>query len=78
MKEQGLKLLLSFETTTSAMAMERACRREGMDGRLIPIPRDLAAGCGMVWRARVSDRSTLVDIANREGIAISGIHEWEL
>ena len=32
------------------MEMEAFCRDSGIPGRLIPVPRQLSAGCGIVWR----------------------------
>lgn len=43
------KLVITFPTTTAAMAMEAACRAE--QGRLIPIPREISGGCGLAWCA---------------------------
>lgn len=42
--------LLTFRTTTEAMAMEAAGRDYGIPGRLIPIPTQITAGCGLAWR----------------------------
>ena len=32
------------------MAMELYCKEHNISGRLIPIPRELSAGCGLAWR----------------------------
>ena len=32
------------------MEMEAFCRDSGIPGRLIPVPRQLSAGCGIAWR----------------------------
>lgn len=42
--------ILTFYTTSAAMAMERYCAEHEIPGRLIPIPRELSAGCGLAWR----------------------------
>ena len=36
--------------TSAAMAMELYCKEHGISGRLIPVPRELSAGCGLAWR----------------------------
>lgn len=43
------KLVITFPTTTAAMAMEASC--DPRLGRLIPTPREISAGCGLVWCA---------------------------
>ncbi len=35
MRERTLKLVVTFGTTTRAMAMEKMCREQGLPGRLI-------------------------------------------
>lgn len=47
------KLVITFRTTTEAMAMERFCKESGAPGRLIPVPKSISAGCGMAWCASV-------------------------
>ena len=43
------KLVITFPTTTAAMAMEAACKAEY--GRLIPVPGEISGGCGLAWCA---------------------------
>ena len=56
MRERTLKLVVTFPSTTAAMAMEKHCKAGGAPGRLIPVPREITAGCGMAWMARREDR----------------------
>lgn len=51
--------LITFATTTSAMAMEAFCVANKLPGRLIPIPRQVSAGCGVAWRVAVEEFSLL-------------------
>ena len=41
---------LSFHTTLEAMEWERQCAECGVPGRIIPLPREISAGCGLAWR----------------------------
>ena len=50
MREKKRYRILTFHTTTEAMAMEKRCEENGIPGRLIPIPREITAGCGLAWR----------------------------
>lgn len=43
-------VILTFRTTTDAMALENACQAQGLPGRMIPVPREITAGCGLAWR----------------------------
>jgi len=75
MRIKTLSLIITFHTTTSAMAMESACMQAGLPGRLIPVPREITAGCGMAWKAAVSDKATLLEFAANNRIDIAGYYE---
>jgi hypothetical protein len=49
MRIKELRLIVTFHTTTEAMAFESAARKAGLKGRLIPVPTEITAGCGMAW-----------------------------
>ena len=55
MREKKKYRILTFQTTTDAMAMEKKCSANGIPGRVIPVPRELSADCGLAWRMEVSD-----------------------
>ena len=59
MRQKKDTLIISFGTTTEAMKMERYCEGKGLPGRLIPIPREITAGCGMAWKALPEDKELL-------------------
>lgn len=46
--------VFTFYTTADAIAFENYCHEHGLPGRLIPIPRELSAGCGMAWKVSVA------------------------
>lgn len=50
MREKKEYVLFTFHTTTEALAMERYCLDRGIGGRLIPVPGEVSAGCGLAWR----------------------------
>lgn len=52
-------LILTFKQTVSAMAAEDFCRTKGLPGRLIPLPREISAGCGLCWKAPPEAEETL-------------------
>ena len=47
MIEKKRWLLITFHTTSEAMAMEQRCQEAGLAGRLIPVPRTITADCGL-------------------------------
>ena len=48
-------VVLTFRTTTAAMAMESYCQQAQIPGRMIPVPREITAGCGLAWRMTPED-----------------------
>lgn len=48
-------MVLTFSTTTAAMSMEKKCREKQIPGRLIPVPREITAGCGLAWRMTMEE-----------------------
>ncbi len=75
MRTKQLKLIVTFNTTTSAMAMEKVCAEKEIAGRLIPVPRDITAGCGMAWSAPVDARDIIEKTACEAGIETNGWYE---
>ena len=59
MRAKKSTLVITFATTTQAMAMEKFCQTQGLPGRLIPVPREITAGCGLSWKADPADKDTL-------------------
>ena len=50
MRQKREYRIFTFHTTAAAMEMEAFCREQGIRGRLVPVPRELSAGCGIAWR----------------------------
>lgn len=75
MRKKELKLVITFHTTTDAMAMEKACKKAGAPGRLIPVPREISAGCGLSWCVGLDDRETIRKVMEDIGLQEQDIHE---
>ena len=69
------KLVITFHTTTQAMAMEHACKSEQADGRMIPVPHVISAGCGLAWCAKPESESALKELMERHHIQPQAIQE---
>lgn len=73
LRKRELKLVITFHTTADAMAMENMCRKNGLPGRLIPVPRSISAGCGLSWCAGTDDEKLLSEMMPEKGIGYEGI-----
>ena len=68
------KLVITFHTTTEAMAMEKACKDLHAVGRLIPVPRVISAGCGLAWCAGLQSEDALTALMREHNIQPQGIY----
>jgi len=68
MRKKIPKLVISFDSTTDAMALEAACADEAYLGRIIPLPTQISASCGLAWCAKLEQVDAL-----KEKMAINGI-----
>ena len=76
MREKRPHVIFTFHTTAAGMAMEKLCKKQGLPGRLIPVPRSVTADCGIAWAAPLADRARL---EQAEGLPeLAGIFEREL
>lgn len=73
MRKKEWKLVVTFYTTADAMAMEQVCREQQAEGRLIPVPKSISAGCGLAWCAGSECRDALKQIMQN-----AGIHEEDM
>lgn len=55
MREKKDYRVITFHTTAEAIAMEAYCLEQQIPGRLIPVPREISAGCGISWRMKEED-----------------------
>ncbi len=78
MRPKSPKVVITFHTTTTAMAMETACHQAGQPGRLIPVPREITAGCGMAWSAQAEARPGLEAFVTAQNIPVQGWYELML
>ncbi len=78
MRKKERKLVVTFHTTADAMAMEKTCREQNAPGRLIPVPREISAGCGLAWCAPLDAREETLSVMEKNGIRQEELHECML
>lgn len=74
MIKKEMKLVITFHTTTEAMKMEQTCKMAAADGRLIPVPRTISAGCGLAWCAKLESEENLRQLMDQNAVHPQGIH----
>ena len=81
MREKRPSLVITFPTTAAAMGCEDLCEAKGLPGRTIPVPGEVAAGCGLAWKAAPGDRPLLARELDAAGVPVEGItviDMWEV
>ena len=68
------KLVITFYTTTEAMAMEHICKQKQADGRIIPVPGSISADCGLAWCAKLESEDAIRALMTEQGIRFQGIY----
>ena len=78
MRAKTPKVVVTFATTSDAMAMEGAAREHGVPGRVIPVPSEIDAGCGLAWCADWAERDELSHAIETYGLAHEALFEVEM
>lgn len=71
-------LVVTFPTTAAAMSCEDLCGKKGLPGRMIPVPGEISAGCGLAWKAAPEDRDALAAGLAAGGVLVEGFHVVEM
>lgn len=73
MREKLPALVATFDTTAAAMEAECFCLDHGLPGRIIPVPREITAGCGLAWKAPPEAEEQIKAAWNTAGIQWSAM-----
>ena len=66
--------MITYYTTTAAMAMEKICKEQGVDGRIIPVPGSISADCGLASCAKNESEDAQLELMVQHGITPQGIY----
>jgi len=75
LKQNTLRLVVTFHTTAAAMETERLCKAHGIPGRLLPAPRNVTSDCGIAWAMSPDDRSRFERLAAEAALELAGMSE---
>lgn len=78
MRQKTPHVVVTFATTSDAMAVEMAADAGAVPGRMIPVPSEISAGCGLAWCAPADARDELLGALEREGLSFEGVFEVDL
>ena len=73
-RTKQMRLVVTFYTTAGAIAAEQLCRKAGLEGRLISVPRCLTSDCGIAWSAPPDTRAVLEQRFREAGLEVDGVY----
>ncbi len=78
MRAKKPELSITFPTTAAAMEIESFCVARQLPGRIIPVPREITAGCGLAWKAPPEAEETLTSALRDAGLTWSELQVLEV
>ena len=70
------RYLLTFYNTSGAIAVEKFCKEHALPGRLLPVPREISASCGLSWAVPAEKQEELSEVEREFADEIEG--KWTL
>lgn len=77
MRQKRPALVIAFDSTSQAIAAETLFQNNDLPGRMIPIPAQISAGCGLAWKAEPDQKQALLDALSnaQQGYAVCAVVE---
>lgn len=75
MRRKEKRLVVSFSSATKAMEAEERFREKGILGRMIPLPGELSAECGLAWQAPLKEKERIEALSETGEIQTEAIEE---
>ncbi len=78
MRQKVRKLVVTFPTTTSAMAMEKSCKENAVPGRLVSVPTGISASCGLCWICLIEEADQVKTWLQTQKLPYENFYEMEM
>ncbi len=78
MRKKELKLIITYTSTSKAINMEKIFKDNNLPGRLIPLPTEISAGCGLAWACAIFEKEIVITALKKYSIQYSNIYELML
>ncbi len=67
-----MRCLATFDVTSMALMFEKYCRAAGLKVRIVPVPRQISASCGLACSYPCDQGETVDKICSEKKIETSG------
>lgn len=68
-------IVITFDTTTDAMMMEAFAKENKLAGKVIPLPNEISAGCGLAFKIETEDLEKVTKTLEENSISYEKIHK---
>lgn len=68
-------IVITFDTTTDAMMMELFAKENKLSGKLIPLPNEISAGCGLAFKIETENLEKVTKTLEENSISYEKIHK---
>ena len=73
-RKKARRGVVAFGGTAQALFMEQCALKEKTEGRLIPLPGEISAECGLAWSAPAEAEEEVKKTIKQHQIQIEGIY----
>lgn len=70
--------IVTFHTTNQALTFEKVMKNNGVDVKLMPVPRQVSSSCGIAAQFPCELRNQIVKTCLEQNIEIDEIHNIEV
>ncbi len=78
MRKKQKKVVFAFASTAIAMKMEKTMKEASAPGRLIPVPKEITAGCGLSYIVEPEEKEQVEEIMKEHDIVAEIVVELML
>lgn len=71
---QEKRLIITFNTTTDVLRAEKLFKENNFFGKIISIPSEISAGCGLTWESEIELKEKLINILEENDIQYDGVY----
>lgn len=71
---QEKRLIITFNTTTDVLRAEKLFKENNIFGKIISIPSEISAGCGLTWESKIELEKKLTNILKENDIQYDGVY----
>lgn len=68
-------IVITFDTTTDVMMMESFAKENKLAGKVIPLPNEISAGCGLAFKIETEDLEKVTKTLEENSISYEKIHK---